>query len=151
MSAPANPKQAFGDKKPPLDEIPLVAEIEEALALADGAGKYGFRNWRENPVEARTYVKAALRHLKLWSEGQERTVDTNIHNLGAVKACMSILMDAQANGTLIDNRSKSDAAVAAMERSEEVVALLNRLRELGIRDLRDIPPEPQASEDPLGR
>lgn len=122
----ANPKQAFGDKKPPLDELPLVAEIEASLALQDGDFKYGFRNWRVNPVEARTYIKAARRHLGLWAEGEELARDTGVNNLGAVIACCAILLDAQANGKLIDNRSKSRAAADRLHDAEHDVA---RLRE----------------------
>lgn len=124
-----NPKQAFGDKKPALDELPLVALIEACLALFDGDGKYGFRNWRENPVEARTYIKAALRHLGLWAEGEEHARDTGVNNLGAVMACCAILLDAQANGTLIDNRSKSQAAADRLHDAEADVARIKKTHE----------------------
>lgn len=121
---PANPKQAFGDKKPSLDELPLIAEIEVSLALQDGDNKYGFRNWRLNPVEARTYIKAARRHLGLWAEGEEHARDTGVNNLGAVMACCAILLDAQANDKLIDNRSKSTAAADRLHDAEHDVARL---------------------------
>lgn len=135
-----NPKQAFGDKKPPLDEAPLIALIELSLALADGAGKYGFRNWRENPVEARTYIKAALRHLLLWSEGEEHARDSGLNNLGAVMACCAILLDAQANESLVDNRSNSQAACDRLHDAEADVA---RLRELhAARKAEAPPPDP---------
>lgn len=119
-----NPKQAFGDKKPALDELPLIALIEVSLALWDGDNKYGFRNWRANPVEARTYIKAAIRHLGLWAEGEEHARDTGVNNLGAVMACCAILLDAQANGKLLDNRSKSQAAVDRLHDAEKDVARL---------------------------
>ncbi|MCY1708375.1 dATP/dGTP diphosphohydrolase domain-containing protein [Pannonibacter sp. SL95] len=119
-----NPKQAFGDKKPALGQTPLVGRIHQSLAHMDGDYKYGFRNWRENPVEALTYVHAAMRHLELWAEGQEHTLDTGVHNLGAVMACCAILLDAQANGTIIDNRSKSEAACQVLADAEAVVRRL---------------------------
>ena len=61
-----NPKQLFGDKKPPLAYIPLSAQLANLEALYDGMQKYGPLNWRENPVEAMTYVEAAMRHLQLF-------------------------------------------------------------------------------------
>jgi hypothetical protein len=124
MALAPNPKKAFGDKKPALGQLPLVGKIHTALALMDGALKYGFRNWRKDPVEALTYVHAAERHLELYKEGEDLTRDTKVKNLGAVAACCMILMDAEANGTLIDNRSPSKAACDALYDAESVVAML---------------------------
>lgn len=121
---PANPKQVFGDKKPPLMQLPLIARIHASMAHYDGDLKYGFRNWRLNPVEARTYIEAAERHLSLYSEGEEFARDTGVHNLGAVIACCAILLDAAANNALIDNRSKSVAACDLLHEMEATVANL---------------------------
>lgn len=126
MNAP-NPKQAYGDKKPALAQLPLVGMVAQSLAHMDGDYKYGFRNWRRDPVEAITYVNAAFRHLMLWAEGEEDARDTDVPNLGAVMACCAILLDAQANGTLIDNRSKSPAACDALHDAEKNVAYLKQL------------------------
>lgn len=119
-----NPKQRFGDKKPALGQLPLAGMAAQALAHMDGDGKYGFRNWRDDPVEAMTYVHAAMRHLTLWMEGEEDARDTGVPNLGSVMACCAILLDAQANGTLIDNRSKSPAACDILHDYESRVAQL---------------------------
>ena len=135
-NTPPNPKQLFGDKKPPLDEFPLSAMILASLAGLDGDNKYGFRNWRDLDVEARTYAKAAIRHIRLWEEGEEYTRDTSadvmngpgVHNLGAAIAGLAILIDAQVNGTLIDNRVKSPAVCDLMHKAEESVAFLNELQ-----------------------
>lgn len=128
--APPNPKQAFGDKKPALDEFPLSAHIMASLAGQDGDNKYGFRNWRDDPVEARTYIKGALRHLRLFEEGEDYTRDSKVvHNLGAVIMGCAILIDAQLNGTLIDNRVKSKAACDLLHDAEISVAYLRTLQE----------------------
>jgi hypothetical protein len=103
---PADPKAAFGASKPNLALIPGVACAHEALALEDGAMKYGPGNWRYNEVEAMTYLAAALRHLQAYIDGERLTSDTKVHNLGAVRACCGILLDAEAQGTLKDNRPK---------------------------------------------
>jgi hypothetical protein len=124
--APANPKQAFGDKKPSLSYVPLSAVLAMMEALYDGALKYGPHNWRENPVEAMTYVEAARRHIELWKVGEEITRDTEVKNLGAVMACCVILIDAQAHGTLIDNRPFSPVEADLLHEAE---AWVTRLRE----------------------
>lgn len=104
---PPNPKKIFGDKKPPLAYTPLSAELAMLEALYDGMLKYGPLNWREKPVEAMTYVEAAVRHLQLWKVGEEITRDTLVSNLGSVMACCAILIDSSAHGTMIDDRPKS--------------------------------------------
>ena len=127
MSNP-NPKQAFGAKKPPLGQVPLVALAHASMAFLDGSLKYGYRNWRENPVEAMTYVEAIKRHVMLWAEGEENARDTNVHNLGGVIASAALLLDAQANGVLIDNRSKSQAACDLLHELEGQVTHLKLLQ-----------------------
>lgn len=121
---PSDPKKIYGDKKPPLAQLPLVAVAHASCAHYDGDLKYGWRNWRENPVEALTYLNAAIRHLQLWGEGEEYTRDTKVNNLGAVIACCAILLDAQVNNALIDNRSKSPAACDLLHELEGTVQFL---------------------------
>lgn len=122
---PDNPKKAFGDKKPPLGQVPLIALIHATLALYDGKGKYGNRNWRKNHVEAQTYVEAILRHCLLWANGEDYARDTGVHNLGGVLASAAILLDAEANGCLIDNRVKSQAACDLLHSAEKDIERLN--------------------------
>lgn len=120
-----NPKQAYGDKKPPLSLMPLSAMIAGTMAFYDGAGKYGRLNWRENPVEAMTYVEAILRHILLWANGEENARDTTVPNLGGVIASASLLYDAQTNGVLIDNRVFSQANCDLLHEAE---GLLERIK-----------------------
>ncbi|TIQ65151.1 MAG: hypothetical protein E5X41_13245 [Mesorhizobium sp.] len=167
----SNPKQAFGDKKPPLGYIPLSAQLAELEALYDGMLKYDPHNWRDTQVEAMTYVEAAFRHLQLWKVGEEMTRDTLVKNLGAVKACCTILIDAQAHGTLIDNRRKSQVEADLLHEGEEWVERLKavhqeRLRqrqqaelkativsdeisEQSVRDVFGEPPEPVGTPIPI--
>lgn len=114
---PPNPKQAYGDKKPNLAAVPDTAVILEALSLGDGAIKYGPFNWRGKPVEAMTYIAALRRHIAAWVDGEELapeeewTLPTGEKillggkpHLAYARACLAIIIDAEANGTLIDNR-----------------------------------------------
>jgi hypothetical protein len=100
----SNPKDILGVKKIDTTKIPAVALAWEALAMMDGAGKYDPYNWRANKVIATIYVAACKRHLDSWIEGQEEAEDSGCHHLGHARACLSILLDAQTTGNLIDDR-----------------------------------------------
>ena len=99
-----NPKSAFGMKKPPLHLIPPVALAHEAMAMANGAEKYGAYNWRENSVASTVYVRAAMSHLLAWLDGEECAPDSDVHHLAHARACLGIILDAQEGGNLIDDR-----------------------------------------------
>lgn len=114
---PANPKQIYGDAKIPLHLMPSIAQIEWAWAAGEGARKYGPYDWHENPVEYMTYIASILRHLIEAVEGVTRDKDSGAHPLGHVMACCSILMDAEANEQIIDNRPKMQNSV--LHRMEE--------------------------------
>ena len=133
MTLPPNPKKLFGDKKPRLSLLPLVAQLAQEEAQRDGMLKYGEYNWRDNPVEAMTYLDAALRHLQLFINGEAKARDTRVSNLGAVMACCAIILDAEANGSLIDNRRKSKAACDALHKAEKMVAHLKEAQEERVR------------------
>lgn len=101
-----NPKFGEGLKKPPLGLVPKVLLEETAAALALGASKYGAWNWRENEVDAMTYVHAALRHLEQWKEGEDDDPESERSHLGHVAACLAIILDAKSVNMLVDNRPK---------------------------------------------
>lgn len=99
-----NPKTRFGMAKPPLGLIPGSARVVLSQAFADGVAKYGPANWRVDPVSASTYINAAERHLTSWYDGEEAAQDSGVHHLAHAAACLLILIDAQMNGTLNDDR-----------------------------------------------
>jgi len=105
--ASPNPKQAFGDKKPPVHLIHSIAALHESAALHSGKRKYGENNYLESPVEAMTYVGAIKRHLDQWVSGERVDQKELVHHLGAIRACTNILLSAEACGTLIDNRPRT--------------------------------------------
>lgn len=127
MKLEDNPKKAYGDKKPGLHLNPLSAAIAQWEAQFDGALKYGEVNWREQPVEAMTYIDAAMRHLRLYENGEKYARDTKVQNLGAVMACCAILIDAELHGALIDNRKPSPETCDLLHtRGEEMVQILRQ-------------------------
>lgn len=102
----ANPKTAYGEAKPPLALIPLVALEAEAYALKLGADKYGAWNWRDDPVSTLTYLNAAMRHIKAFAEGENLDPESGKSHLGHARASLAIVLDAEAHGTLLDNRPR---------------------------------------------
>lgn len=117
---PQDPKAKFGATKANLALNPGTAAVQQALALEDGAIKYGPYNWRYNPVEVMTYLAAAKRHLDCYIDGQDLVEDSGqiVHNLGAVMACCAIVLDATASGTLVDNRPHYGKAAAVQDASK---------------------------------
>lgn len=105
-----NPKDLVGAKKAPLSLVPPSAIIAIAEAMGNGADKYGPFNWRDQPIQVRTYVEAALRHLYAFLDGQWAAEDTGISHLSHAMAGLAILNDAFALGAVEDNRSTGPAA-----------------------------------------
>lgn len=90
-----------------------------AMALANGAKKYGPFNWRVEPVQGRIYLEAAERHLNLLLDGEDFDRDTGIHHGAFVLSTIAIYLDAMVHGTLIDNRPLAG-------RTGDLVAFFNR-------------------------
>jgi hypothetical protein len=115
---PSNPKQAYGDAKVPAQLVPPVIDIYAALALGEGADKYGPYNYRNNPVEMMTYIGAIRRHLDALLDGeymdpgywQDDVWFPPKPHLAGVIASAGIIADTWENGTIIDNRPKKGAA-----------------------------------------
>jgi len=102
----ANPKDLIGVKKPRLSLVPPAGLVYEALAMANGADKYGPYNWRDKKVQAMIYIEACMRHLLSWQDREETAKDSGVHHLGHAKACLGILIDAIETNSLIDNRPR---------------------------------------------
>lgn len=88
-----------------LELVPAAAMRAEAIALDAGNKKDGRTpfNWRQARVSARDQLGGLLRHAMAWQEGEEFDAE-GVHHLGAVRARAGIILDAQAHGTLIDDR-----------------------------------------------
>lgn len=100
----ANPKDLMGSAKLPLTLWPVTATAMGCIALLVGKSKYGRDNFRGAPVRASIYCDALQRHMAAWFEGEELDPDDNTPHLGHALACIAIIIDAQAAGTLIDDR-----------------------------------------------
>lgn len=131
ISSNTNPKTLMGDQKVPvLSVVPSASIIAQATAMrygafyaprADGKRGYGPYNWRDQPIEAHIYIDAAIRHLMQWFDGddfeivrdeQGRAID-EVSHLAFALATIGILLDAKANGTLIDDRPQNRQMAAS--------------------------------------
>lgn len=122
--SPPNPKTLTGQRKlPVLSIVPAASILGEAEAMRygayeapriDGSKGYGPFNWREQPIEAMTYVDAAFRHLAAWVDGEEVAGDSLVHHLKHAKASLGILLDAMEINKWIDNRPKVAGTAAAI-------------------------------------
>lgn len=100
-----DPKGEAGSRKCPLHLIPPVAMELTAWVHKHGAEKYGPYNWRKSKVCATTYVAAIMRHLNAFRDGEDLDPESGLPHLAHIGASVNILLDAQACGTLVDDRS----------------------------------------------
>lgn len=126
MLKTTNPKDRISVCKAPFFLMPVAAMANCCLALYDGMVKYGLTNWRRESVATSVYVAAAQRHIgKYFDCAETYDKDSGVHHLGHAMACLAILLDAEANGCLVDDRpepSKFDIDKFA----EQVKALQDR-------------------------
>lgn len=101
-----NPKDLNGRTKPGLGHVPPGPLYEVARAFDDGARKYGPFNWRETNVLASVYHDACKRHLDCWFHGHDTANDSGVHHLGHAVACLLILLDAEQQQSLGDDRPR---------------------------------------------
>ena len=101
-----NPKTAYGEAKPKLSDTPTIGIQLLGQVHSNGANKYGRFNWREHQVSSTVYYDAAQRHLMAWFNGENIDPESGLPHLAHVMACCNILLDAEKNGKLNDNRLK---------------------------------------------
>lgn len=114
-----NPKDLVGIKKVRLGLVPPSSIAYQALAMQDGAVKYGPYNWRANKVQCTIYLDAALRHLFAYLDGEDLASDSKKPHLGHALACIGIIVDAYETGNLVDDRPAKGAASKVLARYEQ--------------------------------
>lgn len=102
-----NPKDAIAGDKVPLQFCSPVAEAYWAVAMALGATKYGAHNFVVCGASAMVYVGALRRHVCLWVMGEEYDPVDGTHHLANAMACIAIILECRAAGTLVDDRPPS--------------------------------------------
>lgn len=116
----ANPKDSVGALKVSFGVCPQIARIYWAIAMMDGANKYGEMNWREKKVLMSVYLDAIDRHVMALRAGEDLDHDPVsgccVPHSGRIMACCSIIEDARASGNLIDDRRINDKAADALKK-----------------------------------
>lgn len=125
---PSNPKDIIGTNKVPLHLFPESARALGAVALLDGALKYGRANWRAVGVRATIYYDALNRHMGRWIEGEDSAPDSGISHLGHALACLAILIDAEVTGNLMDDRQYPSNYHSYVDGLTERVGLLRGVK-----------------------
>ncbi len=107
-----NPKDLCGMKKPPMTLIPTSSLFYLSRVMELGAKKYTPFNWRnpKTPVKLTVYLAAAWRHLLQILDGENNDPESNNPHAAHAMACFAIILDAQACGTLVDDRPLPGAA-----------------------------------------
>jgi len=100
-----NPKDAVGTKKVPISVIPFTVLGELALALLEGARKYGRHNWRVAGVRASVYIDAVImRHLAPFWEGEDIDRESGLSHITKAIAGLTVLRDSMIQGNWVDDR-----------------------------------------------
>lgn len=106
---PSNPKDSVGILKPPLSCVPTGAIFRIGAAMNEGARKYGRHNYRAVGVRASVYYDALMRHMMAWWDGEDIDDESGLCHVDKAAACLVVLMDAQINGKLTDDRPPASA------------------------------------------
>ena len=110
-----NPKTMIGASKVPLHLVPPSAKHYLAMALADGARKYGPYNWRKAPISISVYKAALERHVDAFWDGEELAEDSKVHHLAHAMACIALMLDSISLGIINDDRPPQ-GAVAQLQK-----------------------------------
>lgn len=123
-----NPKDAVGTKKwRQFSVLPLTVIWELAVALLEGARKYGRHNYRVAGVRPSVYVDAAMGHIGAYWEGQDIDPDSGLHHITKAIASLTVLRDAQIQGKCIDDRPPhTDMDVFPVEMQARVDEIFER-------------------------
>lgn len=104
---PTNPKDAFGILKAGIfSYVPLPVIFELAIAMAEGAFKYGAHNYMVAGVRASVYTDAAARHLAQFTFGEDNDPDSGaaLSHITKAIASLVVLRQSMICGNWVDDR-----------------------------------------------
>jgi hypothetical protein len=129
MSDPkdTNPKDAVGTRKVPFGTVPAPFIGELALAMLEGARKYGRHNYRVIGVRASVYYEAALRHIMAWWEGEDIDPDSGLSHVIKAAACLAILRDSMRQQNWTDDRPPRVPSGWVQELNAKAAEIIDRI------------------------
>lgn len=102
---PTNPKDAIGIRKLAFSVLPWRVLCWVALAMLEGACKYGRHNYRASGVRASVYFDAVVaRHMTDWWEGVDIDPDSGLHHIVKAIAGLMVMYDSILHGNFVDDR-----------------------------------------------
>lgn len=126
---PTNPKDAVGIKKVPLlSVLPLRVLSGLALAMLEGARKYGRHNYRVSGVRASVYLDACGRHLAAFYGGRNIDPDSGLHELDKAMACLAVLRDGIHQGNWMDDRPPAEDMTWLAEANVHAARIVENVR-----------------------
>jgi hypothetical protein len=90
--------------KPRLDLLERAADEQIAQVMAEGARKYGLRNYTTKPMPARVIGAAIRRHTAAWLSGEDIDPDSGVSHLAHIGANVHVMLAAIEAGTFVDDR-----------------------------------------------
>ncbi len=129
VTKPTNPKDMVGTNKAPMSCVPISVIAEMAVAMYEGARKYGRANYRDAGVLGSVYYDACLRHLMAWYEGEDTDPDSGLSHITKAIACLVVLRDAMRRDMWVDDRPPRCADGWIAELNAAVAALNDRYPE----------------------
>lgn len=124
-----NPKDAVGVRKVPLRSIvpaPVIGYL--ALALLEGARKYGSYNYRIAGVRASVYYDAHGRHMDAWWNGEDIDPDSGLCHVDKAIASLVVLRDSMLQGNWVDDRPPRAAADWVKQQNAEASRIIDTVR-----------------------
>lgn len=115
MTDDLNPKAFVGRQKLRPGLIPHHVRARLAVAMSEGARKYGDWNWRDKPISYSDYIDALHRHLIAVEGGQDDDPDSKLHHLIKIMSTCTVMLDAIEAGAMIDDRKPSVLTVDTVE------------------------------------
>lgn len=122
-----NPKDAIGIRKMAFSVLPWQVLCRVALAMLEGALKYGRHNYRAAGVRASVYFDAVVgRHLTDWWEGTDIDPDSNLHHLDKAIAGLMVMRDSMLQGNFVDDRPPKASSLNMAEFNRMAAELHDR-------------------------
>lgn len=122
-----NPKDAVGIRKLAFSVLPWQVLCRVAVAMMEGAAKYGRHNYRASGVRASVYFDAVVgRHLTSWWEGNDIDPDSNLHEIDKAIAGLMVMRDSMLQGNFVDDRPPKGEGVDLAELNLLAAEILDR-------------------------
>ena len=99
-----NPKDVNTNKKISYSCIPSIVIAELAVAMLEGARKYGRHNYRVTNILSSVYTDATKRHIDAYIEGEDIDKDSGLHHITKAIASLVVLRDSMIQNKIIDDR-----------------------------------------------